>query len=394
MRRPGGVREHDSIVVELVEDWDPLGPAPESLHAPHADPSAGGGAPWPAIAAVCALVALVSVAAAVGRGDAPSAPVPATTSIVPATSIVADTTGPVAAEPVPDPVVEDAVTFAGLSIEPLPVPEGAAVYLRSPGGGHLLRVDAATGGIADVPDVVGRVHQVLHPRPGADPFVADDQRAAQAPAEVAIGPDGALWMPNPDEHRIDLVAVESGTTVLVTTVTVSREERLIGSTAEGAPVVVAADGRAYTAGAGGARSRLADGAVPWVRAGSYPELVCDDSARCSVRLHGATRDVFSLPYSVGRAYAFDPTGRLAAVVSRSGLRIVPLDGSPAVEATIALAEQRFAEPATVVWLRDGSGIVVSTAQGELGIVDVATGTMRSVDLPAAVQGATVLAVGP
>ena len=215
---------------------------------------------------------------------------------------------------------------SGYRLAPVPLLESdqpLSLYLRTFDGATLYKVDVSTGWATPVEGTVGLVAKVL---PGAGaPVIVDQRRSAQDPFAWASGPSGAVWLPSAAGSSLELVQIVDGQEVLVTTVTIGPQERLIGSTALGDPVISGPDARQYVATAGGQRTKIADGLVSFVEGGNFVELSCDETQQCVIVAHSAAgHPPLRLAYHRGRAYRFSPDGARLALLDDDGLRVIDM----------------------------------------------------------------------
>jgi hypothetical protein len=377
----------DTLVVELLDEGMPA----------DVDVDLGGGSSSSGWRSFGVLAAVLTVAIAVilgvtvfGRDDR-AAPVVATTvpvTTAPAPSTTVADVVPAAPAPPPGP--------SSYRLAPVPLLDSdlpLSLYLRTSDGSALYAVDVSTGWATPVEGTVGLVAKLL---PGAGgPVVVDQRRSAQDPFSWATGPSGAVWRPSAAGTSLELVQIADGQEVLVTTVTIGPQERLIGSTALGEPVISGPDARQYVAAAGGQRSKIAEGLVSFVEAGNFVELSCDDAQLCVILAHDAAGNPpLRLAYHRGRAYRFSPDGTRLALLEEDGLRVVDMaSGSDVVGvAGPVFAPQRVDAPAAVTWSPDGRYVLASTTDGRLIVVDLSTNDVQESALPGDLALAVPLAL--
>lgn len=370
-RRRDGAADGETLVVEPLGDDRTVGD----------DIELGGGSPRPVIIAAAVAAVVVSVGIAVslfGRDDTTTAPVAVTT-----TTAAQTTTSAAARRGVTDPPADGrAITFRVGSGPMIATDQPWQLYLRTASGGALYRIDVTSGWAVPVDDTVGQIYQVL---PGvSEPVVVDGRRAAQRPDSWVPGPAGRVWMPGSTGNSVDLIEIGPGGDSLVSTVTIGPQERLIGSTASGDPVISGPNARQYVARAGGERVQLAAGLVPFVDAGSFVELSCDEAQLCSMLAHGAAGGApLEMPYRPSRAYRFSPGGTHVAALDADGLDVIDLaDGSVVASFDAPMFNaQRSETPAEVAWTPDGRYVMAAMADGTLLVVDLTTRSARTHELP-------------
>lgn len=379
-RRGDGAEGSDTLVVELLGDDVPVDD----------EVDLGGGSLRPlAVIGMIAALALLAVAAVAvfSRDDDTPAAAPVTTStIAPTTTGASPTEATAGAVP-----ADRAVTFRVAQPPLVDTGEPWQLYLRTAGGGLVYRIDVTTGWAVPV-ESSGQIYKVL---PGvAAPVIVDGRRAAQRPEAWVAGPKGWVWVPGDTGNSVDLIEITDAGDTLVSTVTIGPQERLIGSTADGDPVITGPNARQYVARAGGERTQLAPGLVSFVERGSYVELVCDAAQQCSIRAHGASGGSADLPYRANRAYRFSPTGSHVASLDADRLEVVDLaTGSTAVSIDAPMFASQHADvPADVAWTPDGRYVMAAMDDGTLLVLDVVSGEAHAHELPEALVLGVPLAV--
>ena len=383
-RRRDAAQDVDTLVVEMLDDGMP---ADSDVDLGGRDSTAG----WRSFG-VLATVLAVAIAVILGvtvfgREDRATPVVPTTvalTTVAPATVPSPSTTVGDVSAPVADPAAPPSGP-SGYRLAPVPLLESdlpLALYLRTFDGATLYKVDVSTGWATPVEGTVGLVAKVL---PGAGtPVIVDQRRSAQDPFAWAPGPSGGVWLPSAAGTSLELVQIVDGQEVLVTTVTIGPQERLIGSTALGDPVITGPDARQYVATAGGRRTKIADGLVSFVEGGNFVELSCDETQQCVILAHSAAgHPPLRLAYQRGRAYRFSPDGARLALLDGDGLRVIDMaSGSDLVGvAGPVFAPQRVDAPAEVSWSPDGRYLLLSTTDGRLVVVDLTTNEVAESALP-------------
>lgn len=387
-RRRDVAQDADTLVVELLDDGMP---ADVDVDLGGRDSTAGWRSFGVLATALAVAIAVILGVTVFGRDDRAAPVVPTTVSLTTApapSTTVADASRPAPAAAPPGP--------SSYRIAPVPLLESdlpLSLYLRTFDGAALYKVDVSTGWATPVEGTVGLVAKVL---PGASaPVVVDQRRSAQDPFAWASGPSGAVWLPSAAGSSLELVQMADGQEVLVTTVTIGPQERLIGSTALGDPVISGPDARQYVAAAGGQRTKIADGLVSFVEAGNFVELSCDEAQQCVILAHDAAgHPPLRLAYHRAGAYRFSPDGARLALLDDDGLRVVDMaSGSDVVGvAGPVFAPQRVDLPAEVSWSPDGRYLVLSTTDGRLIVVDLSTNEVRESDLPGDLALAVPLAL--
>lgn len=380
-RRRDAAEERDTLLVEPFGDDAPVDD----------DVELGGGTirPLTVVGAVVAFVVLGMIAVSLFSREDEVSPAPTTTSVAaPSTTDPA----PTEADEV-SPASQRAITFRVGQTPIVDTNEPWQLYLRTAGTGALYRIDVTTGWAVPVEDTTGQVYKVL---PGVtEPVVVDGSRAAKRPESWVAGSSGRVWVPGDTGNSVDLVEITDGGDVLVSTVTIGPQERLIGSTADGDPVISGPNARQYVARAGGERVQLAEGLVSFVEHGSFAELSCDAAQQCAIRAHGAAVDApVELPYRANRGYRFSPTGTHVAALDADHFDVVDLRTGTSVVAIDApmAGSQRADAPAEVAWTPDGGIATATMADGTLLVVDVVAGTARALELPEALALGVPLAV--
>lgn len=377
------------LVVELLDDGMP---ADADVDLGGRDTSAGW-RPFGVLATLlAAALALIVGVTMFGRDDRAATVVPSTvplTTRAPAPSTTVDAT----ARTVPAAAPAGPSSYRLAPVPLVDTDQPWSLYLRTIDGAALYRVDVSTGWATPVEGTVGLVTKVL---PGAGaPVIVDQRRSAQDPFSWAAGPGGAVWLPGAAGSSLELVQIADGEEVLVTTITTGPQERLIGSTALGDPVISGPDARQYVAVAGGRRTKIADGLVSFVEGGNFVELSCDESQQCVILAHDAAgHEPLQLPYHRGRAYRFSPSGTQLAVLDEDGLRVVEVASGAEVFAVAGpvFPPQRVEVPAEVTWSPDGRYLALSTVDGRLIVVDLSTGEVQETDLPGDLALAVPLAL--
>ena len=377
-RRREAAQDADTLVVELLDDGMP---ADSDVDLGGRDTTAGWRSFWVLATVLAVALAVILGMTVFGRDER-------ATPVVPTT--VALTTAPAPSTTVADasPAAPGPATPAGPSgyrLAPVPLLDSdqpLSLYLRTFDGATLYKVDVSTGWATPVDGTVGLVAKVL---PGAGaPVIVDQRRSAQDPFAWASGPSGAVWLPSAAGSSLELVQIVDGQEVLVTTVTIGPQERLIGSTALGDPVISGPDARQYVATAGGQRTKIADGLVSFVEGGNFVELSCDEAQQCVIVAHSAAgHPPLRLAYHRGRAYRFSPDGARVAMLDDDGLRVIDMaSGNDVVGvAGPVFAPQSFDTPAEVSWSPDGRYLVLSTVDGRLIVVDLTTNDVEESALP-------------
>ena len=266
------------------------------------------------VVAGVAAAALVGGAVALGRPKQSPSVAPATTVVL-STTTLPTRVGPVVGSG-RDPFDTPPTTAAPEPFHPLSffaAEPGYGVYLaKYSDGGAVYRFDLTTGAIdpVDVPaaSVIGVVSNQ-----GAPAFLNWDLGGFSAPAG-----DGSVWTYFDDGSLRVLRRAN-----LADPVQMVEELRyepsgsagfggLVGSTAEGRPVVVRADHLPYVVAPDGSLSRLTDGVVLTVQLGKYGVTRCDEAGQCAVTLHspplpdvvvGDLADLASLTFSPDGTHA-------------------------------------------------------------------------------------------
>lgn len=217
---------------------------------------------------------------------------------------------------------------------------------------------------------------------------------------VAAGPDGGVWIRTFDSEASGVALLRASGHSSGVFFPLPFGANLIGSMADGRPVVSGFDGRLFVVAPDGQRTLLATNTITPVINGRFAEIRCDDQQACSVVGHIDDREVDFGPASENgsrRVFRFQPNGHLVAVGAGPMLSLLNTDtGMSTVILTNlgavgsgddqGLADMRF--------LPGDLGMVVTTSDG-IKLLDI-TGRVvatASVDWRNTVTGTPLLGVG-
>jgi hypothetical protein len=273
---------------------------------------------------------------------------------------------------------------------------GTALYLPTNGPGEVLIYDIDTG-VRQRVELPGGYFQRALEGPGGvyvDGSVGGGGVVRVGPAEVtrvgssadqfggwvglgvlaAPGPDGLLWLHDKPSERLMLID-EQGP--VGPEFSLPKDADLIGSMADGRPVVRGADMRSFIVETTGARSPLGSGTTSFVDHGRYTETVCDRVQRCTTSGHidGLAKPI-ALP-SAAQA-TFQPDGTWAAVVRDQGGKLTLLNAATGEEREVDVSRtQYFGGPA---WLAGGFDSSAFFLPNGLGLAVVSDFSVSFVDM--------------
>ena len=429
--RPGG-GDDDLAIIELIDadHDDGGGDVAFGLRSSRSErtPSTSGVVSEPGrrrgpiIAGVVGAVALFGGALVFGRSD--------TTP-----SVTARTTGPDSTDTGPTSAVETAATEPNLTVTTAPaigdsVPVEAAVptsvdlgtgpivtgdvaesaYLAYGSDfSRLSRLDLATGVLTAVANDNGLVRAVL-PTVAGPVFVTSISTPGQF--RWAPGPGAGMWTPDGDGNLLNLVDPTTGGNL--ETLDVKAGDLgvlLVGSTAEGRPVVLGPDLRAYSVGVDGTFSRIGTGLVKSVQAGGFWETVCDDNRGCQNALNGTGTILVPDPGADGSAVAqpssfaaaFSGNGRFVMVTDVDGASVVDFADGSITELTansgriqLDVLDQYltglFTWQPPVAWAGPDDRYLLVAHNGDLVIYDTADRSSRLLSLPLGITTVAVVGV--
>jgi hypothetical protein len=214
---------------------------------------------------------------------------------------------------------------------PFASPTGARLYLPPQDGGPfgLGVYDVDTGTLTNVPIGVdvGAYFKVLDGPGGVyidgvnivrlgargNAVIGNGESYGSGPSpngRLALGPDGLMWLRDVGGERLVLLDAAGLTD---REYTLPRGADLIGSMADGRPVVRGSDQRSYVIEVSGVRSLLSSGITSFVDHGRFTETSCDDQQHCTTvgHIEGQKRGI-NLPSDVN--VVFQPDGNWLALV--------------------------------------------------------------------------------
>jgi hypothetical protein len=214
---------------------------------------------------------------------------------------------------------------------PFGSPTGAMLYLPPQDGGPfglgVYNVDTGTltnvalgtdvGGFFKVLDGPGGVYvdgvNILRLGARGNAVIGNSESYGSGPSpngRLALGPDGLMWLRDVGGERLVLLDVAGLTD---REYSLPRGADLIGSMADGRPVVRGSDQRSYVIEVSGVRSLLSSGITSFVDHGRFTETSCDDQQHCTTVGHidGQKRGI-NLPSDVN--VVFQPDGDWLALV--------------------------------------------------------------------------------
>ena len=184
---------------------------------------------------------------------------------------------------------------------------------------------------------------------------------------VAAGPAGGVWVRDTGMQRLVLLSdqAQAGTVY-----DLPAGADLVGSMADGRPVVRGADLRSYVIEASGTRSLLSSGLTSLVEHGRFTDITCDDQQHCGTvgHLDGQKRGIALAAELSVRFQADGPW--LALVAPDEGLTL--LNGQTGAEIKVRMTEHIAYEAPALnlisagpnVWFLPGArGVVAGTSSG-------------------------------
>jgi hypothetical protein len=265
---------------------------------------------------------------------------------------------------------------------------------------RLLRLDLATGTVAKVErQSRGRVRALL-PGPSGPIFI-DDSIVGFEGWNVVVSPDGTIW--GPANNGVSLVQFDAEGQRLRTVngpATSIFNGAIAGVTADGRPVVLGPDARAYAINPDDTYERVGEGFVTKVQPGGYWEVICDVAAACHAVIHGVDQRPFSIDASeldLTTAISVSPSGRLAMVTVGEGLSVIDLATGVRTEVpgAIPFGEQYgFFGHEPALWYGTGDQFLVFPSKGNLAVYDTTTGELRTVLMPLGSVNEVLLGFAP
>ena len=377
-------------------------------------PSASGRGPRVKIAAgVIGVLALGGAAMAFSRDDAPTGEQTSATTVpdpINSTNFPQATTPafslPTGFDPIePNPLPTLATTttlFDSGAGQVLPTDSPLGLYVATGNNSDgVLRLDLATGTVAEVEgQSSGRVRAVLSGPDG--PIFVDDSVVSPDAWITVVSPDGTVWAP--DTNGTGIIQFDSAGKRLRTVSAPFSSifgNTLVGVTADGRPVVIGADARAYTVNPDDTYARIGDGFVFGVQPGGYWETICDLAAVCQTIIHGVGQPPFAVdvaetnrPFGV----SLSPSGRFAVVVFSGAASIIDLAAGLQTEVPtpgpINEGFDFFGQQRAGLWFGTGDQFLIVSSTNHLVVYDTTTGQSRTIDLPPGSYNRVLLGFAP